>query len=72
MYQTWQKTAQKRHFFHKISFFLKKNITREDLSRYSDSQEELEKLNKFYDITKGLIKFNKVKEVKELLAKVEQ
>lgn len=53
-------------------FFLKKKINREDLTKYASNQEELDKLNKFYDITKGLIKFSKVKEVKELLAKVEQ
>ena len=53
-------------------FFLKKKINKEDLSKYADNQDEIEKLNKFYDITKGLIKFSKVKEVKELLAKVEQ
>ncbi len=53
-------------------FFLKKKITRDDLIKYSNNEEELDKLNKFYDITKGLIKFSKVKEVKELLAKVEQ
>ena len=53
-------------------FFLKKKITKEDLSKYACNQEELDILNKFYDITKGLIKFSKVKEVKELLAKVEQ
>lgn len=53
-------------------FFLKKKITKEDLTKYAKNDEELEKLNKFYDITKGLIKFSKGKEVKELLAKVEQ
>lgn len=53
-------------------FFLKKKITKEDLSKYADNQDDLERLNKFYDITKGLIKFSKVKEIKELLAKVEQ
>lgn len=53
-------------------FFLKKKITKEDLTKYASTEEELDKLNKFYDITKGLIKFSKVKEVKELLAKVEQ
>ncbi len=53
-------------------FFLKKKITREDLVKYSNNEDELDKLNKFYDITKGLIKFSKVKEVKELLARVEQ
>ena len=53
-------------------FFLKKKMIKEDLSKYADNQDEIEKLNDFYDITKGLIKFSKVKEVKELLAKVEQ
>ena len=53
-------------------FFLKKKISREDLSKYASNQEELDKLSKFYDITKGLVKFSKVKEVKELLDKVEQ
>ena len=53
-------------------FFLKKKINRDDLSKYATTSEELERLNKFYDITKGLIKFSKVKEVKELLAMVEQ
>ena len=53
-------------------FFLKKKTSKEDLTKYAKNDEELEKLNKFYDITKGLIKFSKVKEVNELLAKVEQ
>lgn len=53
-------------------FFLKMKINRDDLSKYATTLEELERLNKFYDITKGLIKFSKVKEVKELLARVEQ
>lgn len=53
-------------------FFLKKKIIKEDLSRYANNQENLDKLNKFYDITKGLIKFSKVKDVKELFAKLEQ
>ena len=53
-------------------FFLKKKIIKEDLTKYASNQDELDRLNKFYDITKGLIKFSKVKEVKELLAKVEQ
>lgn len=53
-------------------FFLKKKLSREDLTKYADTKEELDRLNKFYDITKGLIKFSKVKEIKELLAKVEQ
>lgn len=53
-------------------FFLKKKINREDLTKYADTQEELDRLNNFYDITNGLVKFSKVKEVKELLAKIEQ
>lgn len=53
-------------------FFLKKKIIKENLSRYANNQENLDKLNKFYDITKGLIKFSKVKDVKELFAKLEQ
>lgn len=53
-------------------FFLKKKIIKEGLSRYANNQENLDKLNKFYDITKGLIKFSKVKDVKELFAKLEQ
>lgn len=53
-------------------FFLKKNISKDDLNKYASNQEELDRLNKFYDITKGLIKFSKIKEIKELLAKVEQ
>lgn len=53
-------------------FFLKKKINREDLTKYATTSEELDRLNKFYGITKGLIKFSKVKKVKELLAKIEQ
>lgn len=53
-------------------FFLKKKINCDDLSKYASNQEELDKLNNLFNITKGLIKFSKVKEVKELFAKVEQ
>ena len=53
-------------------FFLKKKVSREDLAKYADNQDELDSLNEFYDITKGLIKFSKVKKVKELFAKLEQ
>ena len=53
-------------------FMLKKKITKEDFVKYASSDEELSKLNKFYDITKGLIKFSKVKEIKELLLKIEE
>ena len=53
-------------------FFLKKKVSREDLRKYASNQDELDSLNEFYDITKGLIKFSKVKNVKELFAKLEQ
>ena len=53
-------------------FFLKKKVSREDLAKYASNQDELDSLNEFYDITKGLIKFSKVKNVKELFAKLEQ
>jgi hypothetical protein len=53
-------------------FFLKKKVNKDDLVKYVDNQEELDRLNRFYDITKGLIKFSKVRDVKELFAKVEQ
>lgn len=53
-------------------FFLKKKVSREDLGKYASNQDELDSLNEFYDITKGLIKFSKVKNVKELFAKLEQ
>ena len=53
-------------------FFLKKKVSREDLAKYASNQVELDSLNEFYDITKGLIKFSKVKNVKELFAKLEQ
>ena len=49
-------------------FFLKKKITKEDLSKYASNKEELKRLEKFYDITKGLIKFSKPKKVKELFS----
>ena len=52
-------------------FFLKKKINRDELVKYASTQEELDKLQKFYDITKGLVKFSKIKDIKELLAKVE-
>ena len=49
-------------------FFLKKKITKENLSKYASNKEELKRLEKFYDITKGLIKFSKPKKVKELFS----
>lgn len=42
-------------------FFLKKKISKEDLKNYSKTKDELTKLETFYDITKGLIKFSKEK-----------
>ena len=53
-------------------FMLKKNLIKEDLVKYASNDNELSKLNEFYDITKGLIKFSKVKDVKDLFAKLEQ
>lgn len=53
-------------------FFLKKKIDKNDLTKYASDDYELERLNSFYDITKGLLKFSKVKEVKELFVKIEQ
>lgn len=52
-------------------FYLKKKISKEDLIKYAKEQDTLIKLNKFYDITKGLIKFSKPKDVKLLLEKIE-
>lgn len=52
-------------------FFLKKKVTKEELFKFASNQEELDKLNKFYDITKGLVKFSKVNVVKELFSIVE-
>ncbi len=52
-------------------FFLKKKISKEDLSKYATNDKELKKLEKFYDLTKGLLKFSKIKDVKEMFAKVE-
>lgn len=53
-------------------FFLKKKIKKDDLIKYSNSEAELKKLNRFFDITKGLVKFNKEKDVKELFSKLEK
>lgn len=52
-------------------FMLKKKITKEDLVKYAKNDEELKLLNNFYDITKGLIKFSKVKDVKSILESIE-
>ncbi len=48
-------------------FFLKKKITKKDLAKYANNDDELKRLNEFYDITKGLIKFTKPNKVKEIL-----
>ena len=53
-------------------FMLKKKINKEDLVKYASNDDEIDKLNKFYDITKGLIKFDKVNTVKELFSVMEK
>jgi len=53
-------------------FYLKKQIKKEDLCNYCNTKEELLLLNNFYDITKGLIKFSKRKEIKDLFSKIEE
>ena len=52
-------------------FYLKKKITKEDLKNYASNKEELKRLEKFFDITKGLLKFSKIKDVKAMFDKVE-
>ena len=52
-------------------FFLKKKITKEDLKRYADNELDLQRLEKFYDITKGLVKFSKMKDVEKLFSVME-
>ena len=52
-------------------FYLKKKLSRKDLVKYAKDEDTLIKLNKFYDVTKGLIKFSKPKKVKELLEGIE-
>ena len=53
-------------------FYLKKKIKKEDLVKYSSCDEELKKLEKFYDLTKGLIKFSKVNDIKKLFSVIEK
>ena len=53
-------------------FFLKKKINKEDLVKYVKDKNELNKLNKFYDITKGLYKFSKPNKVKDLFNIIEK
>ena len=45
-------------------FYLKKKISKEDLSRYVDNKNDLEYLEKFWEI-KGDLKFNKPKEIEK-------
>ena len=52
-------------------FFLKKKITKDSLQKYATTDKELERLEKFYDLTKGLLKFSKPKIVKDMLDRVE-
>ena len=53
-------------------FYLKKKLNKEDLVKYAKSDEELDRLNKFYDITKGLVKFSKPKDVEVLFNNLEE
>ena len=53
-------------------FYLKKQISSEDLNKYASNSNDLARLKEFYDITKGLVKFSKIKEVKELFLKIEE
>ncbi len=52
-------------------FYLKKKITKEGLKKYASSDTELKRLEKFFDLTKGLLKFSKIKDIKEMFSKVE-
>ena len=53
-------------------FFLKKKLKKEDLKNYVSNDKDLKKLENFYDITKGLIKFSKPKDVEKLLLTIEK
>ena len=53
-------------------FYLKKKVRKEDLVKYINSKDELNKLEKFYELTKGLVKFSKPKDVEKLLSIVEK
>lgn len=53
-------------------FYLKKIVPKNRLFKYCDSPEDLEKLNKFYDLTNGLIKFSKPKDVEKLFSTMEK
>ncbi len=53
-------------------FYLKKKVKREDLSKYVDNKKDLKKIEDFYDLTKGLIKFSKIKDVEKLFSVIEK
>ncbi len=53
-------------------FFLKKVVPRNRLFKYCNSPEDLEKLNKFWDLTNGIIKFSKPNDVKKLFSVMEK
>jgi len=53
-------------------FYLKKKVKKEDLSKYCNNDNDLVKLNKFFDLTKGLIKFSKPNDVKKLFSVMEK
>ncbi len=53
-------------------FFLKKKVKREELVKYANDKQELKRLENFYDLTKGLIKFNKPVDVEKLFFKIEK
>lgn len=52
-------------------FFLKKKISKTDLKKYAKTKEELNKLENFYNITKGLLKFTKPKIIIEMFNVIE-
>ncbi len=53
-------------------FYLKKKITKKDLSKYAKSPEDYDKLLDLYSITKGLIKFTRPSTIKELFSRIEE
>lgn len=53
-------------------FYLKKKIKKDDLSKYASNDEELNKLKCLFDITKGLIKFSKTKDVLAMFETLEK
>ncbi len=52
-------------------FYLKKKINKDDLNKYVKDQNTLDKLYRFYDITKGLVKFSRPSEIKKLFLTIE-